>query len=207
MFKEKIFEGLKTKYSSLGLSKEVLEGVAAQLSTSVTEETQIEPAVNGAEGMLKLFQSYADSRVNAFKTESDKYKAEVEKLKAEAAKKQSEPTQGGNTKEGGEDFKALLAEALKPLTDKIGQLEADKKAEARSNFIASKVKELGIPDWRVKERFGITEDMDEAAISEYLSTVKQNIQTAGLGTKGGLPLDVNDKPKAEDVKSIVENLM
>ena len=64
MFKEKILQLLKTKYAALGLSAQVLEGVATNLSTFVTEEAQVEPAVAGAESMLKHLQSFADSRVN-----------------------------------------------------------------------------------------------------------------------------------------------
>lgn len=89
--KVKIFEALKTKYANLGFSKEVFEGVATQLSTFITEEDKIATAVEGAESMLKSFQSFADSRVNSFKTESDKYKTEAEQLKtrlAELEKKQ-----------------------------------------------------------------------------------------------------------------------
>jgi hypothetical protein len=83
--KTKIFEALKTKYSNLGFNKDVLEGVATQLSAFVTEEGGIANAVVGAEAMLKTFQSFSDSRVNSFQTESAKDKAETEALKLRLA--------------------------------------------------------------------------------------------------------------------------
>ena len=91
MFKEKILQLLKTKYNHLGLSSQVLEGVATNLSAYVTEESQVEPATAGAEAMLKLFQSYADNRVNTFRAESEKYKKEADDWKAKA-EKSNEPT-------------------------------------------------------------------------------------------------------------------
>lgn len=58
--KDKILQQLKTKYSNLGLSVKTLEGFAEQLATTVTEETQIEGAVQGAEFYLKIAQAEAD---------------------------------------------------------------------------------------------------------------------------------------------------
>ena len=58
--KDKILQQLKTKYSNLGLSVKTLEGFAEQLANGVTEETQIEGAVQGAEFYLKIAQAEAD---------------------------------------------------------------------------------------------------------------------------------------------------
>lgn len=205
--KNKIFEMLRTKYAHLGLNKEVLEGVATQLSTFVTEETQVEPAVNGAEQMLKSFQAYADNRVNTFKTESEKYKGEVDALKAQLAKKGNDPKEEKENPDLEKLFAEKLQEIVKPLQEKIQTFENKEKANERQNLILSKVRELGIPQWRIQEGFAITDDMDEAKITEYLSTVKQNIQSAGLSTKGGLPIDDGKKANIEEVKGIVNNLM
>ncbi|GIM60083.1 hypothetical protein CAPN008_01330 [Capnocytophaga canis] len=207
MFKEKIFETLKTKYKDIGVSKEVLEGVATNLSAFVKEETQIEPAVNGAETMLRTLQSYADNRVNTFKNESEKYKKEAEELKTRLAglKKTPEQEEKGGFSE--QLFAEKLAEAMKPFQEKLQQLESKEKADTRKAFIGAKVKELGIPEWRVNEGFAINDQMDETQIVTYLSNIKQNIQTAGLQDKKGLPLDDTGKPNSEEVKSIINNIM
>jgi uncharacterized protein YoxC len=58
--KDKILQQLKTKYKDLGLSVKTLEGFAEQLAITVTEESQIEGAVQGAEFYLKIAQAEAD---------------------------------------------------------------------------------------------------------------------------------------------------
>ena len=74
--KEKIFESLKTKYAQFGFSEKALTGVAEYLAATVTEEQGVEPAVNGAETLLKAFQGDIDRRVteavNKVKTEQRK---------------------------------------------------------------------------------------------------------------------------------------
>ena len=206
MFKEKIFETLKTKYKDLGFSKEALEGVATQLSAFVTEEDKIETAVAGSETTLRTLQSYIDGRVNSFRNENEKYKSEIEQLKAQLAGKEK-PKEEKKDVDIEKLFAEKLAEAMKPFQEKIQQLESKEKADTRRAFVEAKVKELGIPDWRASEGFAITEEMDETQITEHLSKVKQNLQVSGLQTKGGLPVDMNEKPKPEEVKGIINNIM
>ena len=79
--KEKLFEALKTKYTQFGFSARTLEQVADYLGQTVTEEANIEPAVTGAEPLLKAFQGDIDKRV----TEA------VTKVKAEQRKADPEP--------------------------------------------------------------------------------------------------------------------
>ena len=206
MFKEKIFETLKTKYKDLGFSKEALEGVATQLSAFVTEEDKIETAVAGSETTLRTLQSYIDGRVNSFRNENEKYKSEIEQLKAQLAGKEK-PKEEKKDVDIEKLFAEKLAEAMKPFQEKIQQLESKEKADTRRAFVEAKVKELGIPDWRASEGFAITEEMDETQITEHLSKVKQNLQVSGLQTKGGLPVDMAEKAKPEEVKGIINNIM
>ena len=58
--KENILKQLKTKYKDLGLSQSALNGVAELLSKTVKEESEIEAAVSGVEGLLKGMQSETD---------------------------------------------------------------------------------------------------------------------------------------------------
>lgn len=145
MFKEKIFEMLKTKYKDIGVSKEVLEGVATNLSAFVTEETQIEPAVNGAETMLRTLQSYADNRVNAFKNESEKYKKEAEELKVKLAGGNPNPPKN----EGGEEVpswaKALI-ESQTALQKTVSELKTEKASQNLKESFVQKMKDKQIPE-------------------------------------------------------------
>lgn len=76
--KEKLLQALKTKYSNLGFSEKTMEQVSEYLGQTVTEETGIEPAINGAELLLKAFQGDIDKRVTeaVTKVKGEQRKAE-----------------------------------------------------------------------------------------------------------------------------------
>ena len=59
--KEKILVALKTKYKTFGFGDKAFDGVADYLSKTVTEESQIETAISGVEGLLKAFQGDIDT--------------------------------------------------------------------------------------------------------------------------------------------------
>lgn len=136
--KAKILMNLKNKYQNLGFSTEVLEGVASQLEPFVKEETEIEPAVNGAETMLKSFQRYTDSRVTSFKTEAETVKAEREALKLRLAeidkKKPKEPEEV--SKETQKLLDMFRAE-ISPLKESLSKFSEEKKHEELSKQFKS----------------------------------------------------------------------
>jgi hypothetical protein len=76
--KEKLLQALKTKYSNLGFSEKTMEQVSEYLGQTVTEDTGIEPAINGAELLLKAFQGDIDKRVTeaVTKVKGEQRKAE-----------------------------------------------------------------------------------------------------------------------------------
>ncbi|MDO5106033.1 hypothetical protein [Capnocytophaga sp.] len=136
---------LKTKYPKFGFSKEVFEGVAANLSAFVTEETQVEPAVDGAEQMLKTFQSYADNRVNAFQNESEKYKKEAEELKTKLAGQQGgTPDKSKETTEP--EWVKTLLENQKNLQETVSRLQSEKTAQTLKEQFIQKMSELKVPE-------------------------------------------------------------
>ena len=59
--KGKILVALKTKYKTFGFGDKAFDGVADYLSKTVTEESQIETAISGVEGLLKAFQGDIDT--------------------------------------------------------------------------------------------------------------------------------------------------
>lgn len=175
--KEKIFEALKTKYANLGFSTTVLEGVATQLSAFVTEEDKIATAVEGAEQVLKSFQSFADSRVNAFKTESDKYKNEAEQLKmklAELEKGKGTPTpQGDDVPEYVKQMQTTMAEMSKTLQ---GFQKANVSQSLKEKFIAQ-MGENKVPESYYKATLIGREFEDETKMQEFVSAVKSQYET------------------------------
>lgn len=58
--KGKILVALKTKYKTFGFGEKAFDGVADYLSKTITEESQIETAISGVEGLLKAFQGEVD---------------------------------------------------------------------------------------------------------------------------------------------------
>lgn len=203
--KTKILTALKTKYSNLGFNAKALDGVASVLEKTITDETQIDDAVNGVEGLLRVFQSDSDRH----RTEYNTLKAQMDELQ----KKQSVNGNGGGQNDTIDDepawFKAYkqqqeqLYTAIKNESD---ALKAEKAKNERRAFIENKAKELGIPEWRTKEGFVIADDADESVISQYLSDIQQNLITAGLDSKGKFPLADSKVASKEETDKIVSTM-
>lgn len=205
--KAKILSALKTKYANLGFNAKALDGVASVLEKTITEENQIEDAVNGVEGLLKVFQA-----------DNDRSRTEYATLKAqhdELLKKQSTQGEGGSSKnEPTNDepawftaYKKEQEEKLNALKTESDTLKAEKAKNARMSLITNKAKELGIPEWRVNEGFVIADDADETAIASYLANIQQNLVTAGLDGKGHFPLAGNKEATKEETDKIASTMI
>lgn len=169
--KQKILSELKNKYAHLGLSKEALDGVASVLEKTIKSEDEIETAVNGVEGMLKVFQSEADrerTNYNALKAA----KEEIEKKLKEATpltppKEDSKPFDA-------EAFKAEILDTLRKERESAAQ-DAEKAAQRKAD-IAAKAKEYGIPE----KLIGNLAIADDANVDDYFKDVKQTLADAGF---------------------------
>lgn len=197
--KDKIFNLLKQTYSSFGLSDDILQGQAEALAnTGLVTDDNLQAVIDGQKPFLSSLQSGIDKRV----TDA------VNKAKAE--KKEGAAAGGGQTKTE-PDLQKLIEEAiaakLSPIQEELNAYKAKEQQDARANMIASKAKELGIPEWRVKEGFAISENMDETAVSSYLTNVKQNLVTNNLEGKQGNPLLSTGEATKEEVKSIVDTMI
>lgn len=170
--KDKIFNSLKQNYSNLGLSDEILQGQAEALAnTGFVTDDNLQTVIDGQKAFLASLQSGIDKRVTDAVN-----KAKGERKEGHAG--------GGEHDKTEPDLQKMIEEALaaklSPIQEELNAYKAKDQQTARANMIASKAKELGIPEWRVREGFAITPEMDEAAINSYLASVKQNIVTAGL---------------------------
>nr|WP_319268331.1 hypothetical protein [uncultured Draconibacterium sp.] len=212
MLKEKIFNALKasildSKTGKTSISDKSLNAYVDSISAQITEESQITEAIKPHVTVLKEMQANINSvaatavteREAALKTE---HEAEIKTLK---------DGKNPDTK-GGDDIQALIKagieEAVKPLKEKLTGYEEKDKLSQRNTLIASKAKELGIPEWRVKEGFNIADDADEAAITANLTSVKQNLVTAGLEGKneGAFRLSTPEAQSKELAKSWAQDL-
>lgn len=86
-------------------------------------------------------------------------------------------------------YKKQQEERYNAIKAESDTLKAEKAKNDRANLISAKAKELGIPEWRMKEGFVIADDADEKTIGDYLANVQKNLVTAGLEGKGsGFPM-------------------
>ncbi len=208
--KEKILAALKTKYSNLGFGAKVLDGVASILEKSVTDESQIETAVGGVEPLLKVFQSDADrarTEYNALKGQYDVLKAKVEASAAGGGEQGKKNAPGDEEPAWFKAYKQQQEERYNAIKTESDTLKAEKAKSERANLITAKAKELGIPEWRMKEGFVIADDADEKAIGDYLASVQKNLVTAGLEGKGsGFPMSTPETQGKELARAWAETL-
>lgn len=203
--KTKILNALKTKYSNLGFSAKALDGVASVLEKTITEESQIDDAVSNVEGLLRVFQA-----------DNDRQRTEYATLKSqhdELLKKSQQGNGGDPAKHEPTDEPAWFTAYKKEQEDRFNaikaesdSLKAQKAKDDRNTLIKNKAKELGIPEWRVKEGFVIADDTDEAGISDYLANIQKNLVAAGLDGKGYHPLAGGKEASKEETDKIVSGM-
>lgn len=169
--KQKILTSLKTKYSHLGLGNEALDGVASVLEKTIKSEDEIETAVSGVEGMLKVMQSNADRA----RTEYNILKAKHDDIEKKL-KEQTPPTpQKEDPKPfDAEAFKAEILETMRKERESAAQNE--QRAAQRKADITAKAKEYGIPE-KLIGSFAIA---DDANLDDYFKGVKQSLADAGF---------------------------
>lgn len=230
---EKIFNALKQEFSYLGLGDSVLRPYAESLGACgfVTDDN-LNDVVSKQKSSLEAIQKANDKRAaDAMKTAEEKAEAKrkaaeeaAKKVEEEKAKKAAEEKAVENKEDTPEWFKAYqtaqeekfkealeknkaLEDSLKSLQDENAKFKTEQDAAKRNSFIASEAKRLGVPEWRSKEGFSISTDMDEKAITEYLSQVANNVKANMLPEeKMGFP-KFDGKATKEEIDKIADNLL
>lgn len=200
--KEKIFQALKLAYTNLGLSDEILQGQADALTvTGLVTDDNLATVVQGQKTFLTSLQSGIDKRV------TDAVNKAKEKGGGAAGGGGQIETQPNEEPEWFKQYKQQQEERFSSLQKENETFKVEKLRAERNSLISSKAKELGIPEWRMKEGFAITDEMDETAINTYLSGIKQNIVTAGLEKKdSAFPLSAPAEKSKEMAKQWAESL-
>ena len=191
--KGKILVALKTKYKTFGFGDKAFDGVADYLSKTVTEESQIETAISGVEGLLKAFQGDIDTVRNE--------KSGLQKQLDELKTKIENPNPNPNPKlEDKSDIATIIANAVsaavKPLSDELAQFKAEKSQATRQEQVMAKAKEYGIPETFAK-RYAIPDDAD---LDTYFKDVKQEL--ANIGFSGVNPPESAEAKIEKEVESI-----
>ncbi len=170
--KEKILVALKTKYKTFGFSDKAFDGVADYLSKTVTEESQIETAIDGVEGLFKGFQGDVDYVRNE--------KSGLQKQLDELKKKIENPNPQPNPKEEKKDDVPAWAQAIidsnKTLSEKLSGYEQERVQAQRNAQVSAKAKEYGIPETLVP-MLNIPSDAD---LDTFMKDAKQTFVNAGF---------------------------
>lgn len=169
--KGKILVALKTKYKTFGFGDKAFDGVADYLSKTVTEESQIETAISGVEGLLKAFQGDIDTVRNE--------KSGLQKQLDELKTKIENPNPNPKPEEKKNDVPAwaqALIDSNKSLLTEVSTLKQEKLQATRQEQIMAKAKEYGIPKNYAK-RCAIKDDED---LDVYFKDLKQEFANDGF---------------------------
>jgi len=184
---ETILSQLKTRFSNLGLGDSVLERVAKQLAGTVDKEELIAPAVDGAEGYLKMMQAELD-RVRGEKSglqkELEELKnAEKERTESEAkAKKAQQEEAAKKLKEEEAAKKARTAaerdktpqETTEQIIERILKERLDGMAQEYSKQTKKQQEEIEKLNERIRQA-------DEAkAAAEHMASCKKTARELGI---------------------------
>lgn len=225
--RDKIFQKLKQEYSHLGLGREVLQAQADALAaTGIVTDENIDIIVSSQKSFLESIQKANDQRATEAQRKAKEdavkeYEAQKEREKAaadeEARRRELEkqmPDWYVKEKQASEEMLKKLAESnellrkgLEAMQNENSVFKAEKAAAERKNLILSKAKELGIPEYRIKEGFSIADNADEAAIVEHLTSVANNIKAFSLpSNKEAFPMS-GPELKKEDLDNVAKSLV
>ena len=179
------------------------------------EEKAKKEAKKAAEDKAKV---EAEEKAKKEKEALDKARKEQEEKLPDAVKAYLDSltsTHAAEIQKMADERKASDAEWQKKIDDVLkvvdgfkaenAKYKSEEAARQRSNFIMSKAKELGIPQYRIDEGFVIGDDVDEAGSGTYLANVAKNIKTNQLPGRGGFPL--SGDLKKEDTDAIASAII
>lgn len=168
----KLFEVLKTKCKSFGLTKKALEELTELGSSELTDESTDEEIAAKAD----LLVPYAKAMQGEI----------TRKTRKSSTKKQSED-EGDGEDESDTDMPAWFKTYQQSNDARIAALEqenttlkAEKAATERATTIADKAKKLGIPEFMVKH----IHIADDADVDAELASFKQELVNNSLMPKG-----------------------
>lgn len=194
--KEKIFQSLKQTFSSkYGVSDEVLQGYAESLAaTGLVNDENLATVIQGQESALRAFQKNFD-RV---RKEGSDYKKELDELKAKGGKPEDKPIE-----KPADDMATIIANAVsaavKPLSDKLTQLETEKVQATRQEQVLAKAKEYGIPETLIP----MLKVADDADLDVFMKDAKQTFVNAGFAEVKSPEVGGDTKTETEAIASMI----
>lgn len=193
----------KRATDAIAAEKKKAEEAAA--AAKATTDAEIQKHLAKIKELEDKIKKDKDPKEQTGTIDEDKIKALIaEARKADSDELKSLKTTLEALQKGNKELEEYKAQAEKEKADREkAQAAADRKAK-----IENKAKELGIPEYRIKEGFVIADDADDAAIETHLSGIAQNIKVNLLpGHQAGAHLPSGDKATKEEVDGIAATLI
>lgn len=175
---EKILQELKTKYKNLGLSETILKVMAETLAKTVEKEEEVENAVAGVEGQMKIYQSFADqnrtlqTEISNLKKGSEGKTEEQKAAEAKAAKEKEEAEKKAGGNNDVPEWAKALIESNKTLTDNLAKIQQKEAQQTNAQKLQAKLDELKVSkSIQALIPAGLTFENDEA-IEAYANDMK-----------------------------------
>jgi len=199
--KEKIKAKLQDAVKDYGLSDEAIESLATLASKGLKEDASdddIQNAVNTFAEIGKTMQGETTRKVQAAKKQ---FEEDSKKLEDETKGKKEDPSK--DMPDSFKTWKAEIEKTIKTLQDENAALKSEKKSADRASEIAGIAKELGIPDYLMKN-YAIADDADAR---KQLTEFKQDLVNNKLLPKdaGGNKI-TEDAAIAQEAEDWVKNL-
>lgn len=201
--KDKILLAIKTKYANLGLSAKTLEGFSDILVATITEEEQIENAVNGLESFAKLAQSAADQ-----------VRQEAKKPKPEPTKPDAQPETPKMPEST--DLNAIL-QLVQGLKSDLESFKTGVTGKSRKELLEASLKDApeGIRTMNLKafEKMSFTNDEEfttylgelQTTVTEF--TQQQTVANLAVQRPAGGGQVPSGKATKEEIENIVSNII
>ncbi len=175
---EKILQELKTKYKNLGLSETILKVMAETLTKTVEKEEEVENAVAGVEGQMKIYQSFADqnrtlqTEIANLKKGSEGKTEEQKAAGAKAAKEKEEAEKKAGENNDVPEWAKALIESNKTLTENLTKIQQKEAQQTNAQKLQAKLDELKVSkSIQALIPAGLTFENDEA-IEAYATEMK-----------------------------------
>lgn len=191
--KEKILALLKTKFP--GVDEATLIRIAEKKATGVTDESQVQPIVDGV-SFQDVLNSYGDFRANGAVASAVSNYEKKHNIKDGKPIENPNPIPNPKPEDKKDDVPAwaqALIDSNKNLLTELSALKQEKLQATRQEQIMAKAKEYGIPETFAK-RYAIPDDAD---LDTYFKDAKQEL--ANIGFSGVNP------PESAETKIEKEN--
>ncbi|MCL1658610.1 hypothetical protein M2T79_18545 [Elizabethkingia miricola] len=185
--------------------------MAETLAKTVEKEEDIETAVAGVEGQMKIYQSFADQN-RTLQTEITNLKKAGE-TKSEEKKEEEKKDSDEKKETGGEEPPAwakAIIDSNKAILEKQNQLDAEKVNKTNAEKLITKLKELGVNEsfygLHVQGKTFEKDDEIEAFANSIKESEDKYLQDTSNGKLQAKPVPLfGQSPKEGEISPDVAN--